>query len=370
VLAKRIIPCLDVTAGRVVKGVNFVELRDAGDPVEIAPATTSRAPTSSPSSTSPRPATARPDPDIIEAVADQVFIPLTVGGGVRTVEDVRRLLNAGADKVSINTAAVANPELVARGSRRLRLAVHRRRDRRQARARAAAGWEVYTTAGARHRPRRRRVGAQMARAAPARSCSPAWTATAPRAASTWRSRAPCRDAVGVPVIASAASATLEHLAEGISKAAPTRCWPRASSTTEQTVHLMLRAGVRMVFVSGPDGQLVGMVTAEDIQGERPVVRASSHMVRHGELTLSDVMIPVSHWDTVDLSHVRTARLGDIAATMHEHGLRYLLVTQAKNDRMMLRGLFSAQRLEAALNTTIEADLHSRSFAELEQVLAH
>jgi hypothetical protein len=139
---------------------------------------------------------------------------------------------------------------------------------------------------------------------------------------------------------------------------------------EQTVHLMLRAGVRMVFVSGPDGQLVGMVTAEDIQGERPVVRASSHMVRHGELTLSDVMIPVSHWDTVDLSHVRTARLGDIAATMHEHGLRYLLVTQAKNDRMMLRGLFSAQRLEAALNTTIEADLHSRSFAELEQVLAH
>ena len=139
---------------------------------------------------------------------------------------------------------------------------------------------------------------------------------------------------------------------------------------EQTVHLMLRANVRMVFVSGADGQLVGMVTAEDIQGERPVVRASSHMVRHGDLTLADVMNPVSRWDAVDLAQVRTARLGDIAATMHEHGLRYLLVTQQKEGGTVLRGLFSAHRLEMALNTTIEPDLHSRSFAELEQVLAH
>lgn len=139
---------------------------------------------------------------------------------------------------------------------------------------------------------------------------------------------------------------------------------------DQTLHLMLRAGVRMVFVAGADGQLVGMVTAEDIQGERPVVRASSQKVHHGELTLSDVMIPVSHWDTVDLAQVRTARLGDVAATMHEHGLRYLLVTQTKNGSTMLRGLFSARRLEMAMNTTIEPDLHSRSFAELEQALAH
>ncbi|MFT3856211.1 MAG: CBS domain-containing protein [Aquabacterium sp.] len=139
---------------------------------------------------------------------------------------------------------------------------------------------------------------------------------------------------------------------------------------EQTRHLMMRAGVRMVFVAGSDGQLVGMVTAEDIQGERPVVRASNQGVPHGELTLADVMIPVAHWEVVDLAQVRTARLGDVAATMHEHGLRYLLVTQLKDGRTTLRGLFSARRLEMAMNTTIEPDLHSRSFAELEQVLAH
>ncbi|MGC4061366.1 MAG: CBS domain-containing protein [Aquabacterium sp.] len=139
---------------------------------------------------------------------------------------------------------------------------------------------------------------------------------------------------------------------------------------EQTLHLMLRAGVRMVFVAGADGELVGMVTADDIQGERPVQRASSHRIPHHELTLGDVMIPVSRWDVVELSQVRTARLGDIAATMHEHGLRYLLVVQPKEGRSTLRGLFSARRLEMAMNTTIEHDLHSRSFAELEQVLAH
>jgi len=138
----------------------------------------------------------------------------------------------------------------------------------------------------------------------------------------------------------------------------------------QTLHLMMRAGVRMVFVSGADGALVGMVTADDIMGERPVQRASSHLVPHRELTVADVMVPVTHWDTVELAQVRTARLGDIAATMHEHGLRYLLVTQHKQGQTMLRGMFSARRLEMAMNTTIEPDLHSRSFAELEQVLAH
>lgn len=139
---------------------------------------------------------------------------------------------------------------------------------------------------------------------------------------------------------------------------------------EQTLHLMMRAGVRMVFVSGADGALVGMVTADDIMGERPVQRASSHLVPHHELTVADVMVPVTHWDTVELAQVRTARLGDVAATMHEHGLRYLLVTQHKQGQTMLRGMFSARRLEMAMNTTIEPDLHSRSFAELEQVLAH
>jgi CBS domain containing-hemolysin-like protein len=138
----------------------------------------------------------------------------------------------------------------------------------------------------------------------------------------------------------------------------------------QTLHLMMRAGVRMVFVSGADGQLAGMVTAEDIQGERPILRASSHHVPHQDLTLADVMVPVTQWDVVDMATVRTARLGDVAATLHEHGLRYLLVTQTKQDKTMLRGLFSAHRLSLALQTPIESDLHSRSFAELEQVLAH
>lgn len=138
---------------------------------------------------------------------------------------------------------------------------------------------------------------------------------------------------------------------------------------DATLHLMMRAGVRMVFVSGPDGELAGMVTAEDIQGERPVVRASHHHVPHRELTLADIMTPVAQWDAVDLSEVRTAHLGDITATLHEHGLRYLLVTQRKDGGIVLRGLFSARRLEMALNTTIEPDLHARSFAELGQVLA-
>lgn len=113
-LAKRIIPCLDVTNGRVVKGVNFVELRDAGDPVEIS----RRYDEQGADELTFLDITASSDDrdlilHIIEDVATQVFIPLTVGGGVRQVEDVRRLLNAGADKVSINTSAILNPQLIA-----------------------------------------------------------------------------------------------------------------------------------------------------------------------------------------------------------------------------------------------------------------
>ncbi|HJW24668.1 MAG TPA: imidazole glycerol phosphate synthase subunit HisF [Rhodocyclaceae bacterium] len=119
-LAKRIIPCLDVTAGRVVKGTNFVDLRDAGDPVEIA----RRYDEQGADEVTFLDITASSDQrdiilHIIEACAEQVFIPLTVGGGVRKVDDVRRLLNAGADKVSINTAAVQNPELVFEASSRV-----------------------------------------------------------------------------------------------------------------------------------------------------------------------------------------------------------------------------------------------------------
>jgi len=118
-LAKRIIPCLDVTAGRVVKGTNFVDLRDAGDPIEIA----RRYDEQGADELTFLDITASSDErdiivHVIEAVAAQVFIPLTVGGGVRQVDDVQRLLNAGADKVSMNTAAVQNPQLVADASAR------------------------------------------------------------------------------------------------------------------------------------------------------------------------------------------------------------------------------------------------------------
>ncbi|MGA1167987.1 MAG: imidazole glycerol phosphate synthase subunit HisF, partial [Burkholderiaceae bacterium] len=112
-LTKRVIPCLDVTGGRVVKGVNFVELRDAGDPVEIA----ARYDAEGADELTFLDITATSDErdlilPIIEAVASQVFIPLTVGGGVRSVADVRRLLNAGADKTSFNSAAIARPEVI------------------------------------------------------------------------------------------------------------------------------------------------------------------------------------------------------------------------------------------------------------------
>jgi imidazole glycerol-phosphate synthase subunit HisF len=145
-LAKRIIPCLDVTAGRVVKGINFLELRDAGDPVEIA----RRYDEQGADEITFLDITATSDGrdlilDIIEAVASKVFIPLTVGGGVRSVEDVRRLLNAGADKISINSAAIANPQLVfdtsqKYGSQCIVVAI----DAKQA---SVGRWEVFTHGG-------------------------------------------------------------------------------------------------------------------------------------------------------------------------------------------------------------------------------
>ena len=145
-LAKRIIPCLDVTAGRVVKGVSFVELRDAGDPVEIA----RRYDEQGADELTFLDITAISDDRgiifrIIEQVAAQVFIPLTVGGGVREVGDVRNLLNAGADKVSINTSAVLNPQLVADaagryGSQCIVVAI-------DAKQTGVGRWEVFTHGG-------------------------------------------------------------------------------------------------------------------------------------------------------------------------------------------------------------------------------
>src|SRR5450432_974845 len=138
-LAKRIIPCLDVTAGRVVKGVNFVELKDAGDPVEIA----ARYNEQGADELTFLDITATSDErdvilHIIEAVASQVFIPLTVGGGVRSVADVRRLLNAGADKVSFNSAAKY-------GSQCIVVAIDAKRRRG-----GTPGWDVYTHGGRRN----------------------------------------------------------------------------------------------------------------------------------------------------------------------------------------------------------------------------
>src|SRR5882672_5864235 len=145
-LAKRIIPCLDVNAGRVVKGINFAGLRDAGDPVEVA----ARYDEQGADELTFLDITASSDGrdlilPIVEAVAAQVFIPLTVGGGVRTVSDVRRLLNAGADKVGINTAAVQNPQLVADaadkyGSQCIVVAIDAKRV-------ADNKWEVFTHGG-------------------------------------------------------------------------------------------------------------------------------------------------------------------------------------------------------------------------------
>jgi cyclase len=150
-LAKRIIPCLDVTDGRVVKGVNFVRLRDAGDPVEIA----HRYDEQGADELTFLDITASSDNretilSIVESVAAQVFIPLTVGGGVREVQDVRRLLNAGADKVSINTAAVQNPKLVEDaagrfGSQCIVVAV----DARRVPGTVPLRWEVFTHGGRR-----------------------------------------------------------------------------------------------------------------------------------------------------------------------------------------------------------------------------
>src|SRR5205807_7920242 len=148
-LAKRVIPCLDVTAGRVVKGVNFVGLRDAGDPVEIA----ARYDADGADELCFLDITASSDErdillHVIEDVAAQVFIPLTVGGGVRTVDDVRRLLNAGADKTSFNSAAIADPDVVSAASAKygaqcIVIAIDaKRRTAAEAQLRGP-GWDVY-----------------------------------------------------------------------------------------------------------------------------------------------------------------------------------------------------------------------------------
>lgn len=215
-LAKRIIPCLDVTGGRVVKGVNFVELRDAGDPIEIA----ARYNEQGADELTFLDITATSDErdlilHIIEGVASQVFIPLTVGGGVRTVQDVRRLLNAGADKVSFNSAAVARPEVIEEASAKygaqcIVVAI-------DAKARAdGSGWDVYTHGG------RKNTGldavqwaTRMAAAGAGEILLTSMDRDGTKSGFDLKLTRAVSDAVAVPVIASGGVGTLEHLADGI-----------------------------------------------------------------------------------------------------------------------------------------------------------
>src|SRR5438046_5872438 len=213
-LAKRVIPCLDVTAGRVVKGVNFVGLRDAGDPVEIA----ARYDGEGADELCFLDITASSDErdillHVIEAVASRVFIPLTVGGGVRKVEDVRRLLNAGADKVSINTAAVHSPDLVRDassivGNQCIVVAIDAKRN--------GLGWEVYTHGGRRatgldaidwaKRMQAAGAGEILLTSMDRDGTRDGFDVALTRAVS---------EAVGVPVIASGGAGKLEHLAHAV-----------------------------------------------------------------------------------------------------------------------------------------------------------
>ena len=216
-LAKRIIPCLDVTGGRVVKGVNFVELRDAGDPVEIA----ARYNEQGADEITFLDITATSDGrglllHMIEAVASQVFIPLTVGGGVRTVDDVRTLLNAGADKVSFNSAAVANPQVIRDASAKYGAQCIVVAIDAKSREDGQPGWQVYTHGG------RRNTGidaVEWARTMAEQGAGEILLTSMDRDGTRIGFNLPLTravsDAVDVPVIASGGVGTLEHLVEGI-----------------------------------------------------------------------------------------------------------------------------------------------------------
>ena len=228
-LAKRIIPCLDVTGGRVVKGVNFVALRDAGDPVEIA----ARYNDQGADELTFLDITATSDGrdlilHIIEAVASQVFIPLTVGGGVRTVEDVRRLLNAGADKTSFNSAALANPQVIEDASSRygaqcivVAIDAKRRLPAEEQRVGpdgqpAGPGWDVYSHGG------RRNTGIdavgwarQMAGRGAGEILLTSMDRDGTKSGFDLALTRAVSDAVDVPVIASGGVGTLDHLADGV-----------------------------------------------------------------------------------------------------------------------------------------------------------
>ncbi len=214
-LAKRIIPCLDVTAGRVVKGTNFVDLRDAGDPIEIA----RRYDEQGADELTFLDITASSDDrdiilHVIEAVAAQVFIPLTVGGGVRQVEDVRRLLNAGADKVSINTSAVNNPQLVADaagryGNQCIVVAI-------DAKQTAPGQWQVFTHGGRNNTGMDAIAWARQVEALGAGEILlTSMDRDGTRIGFDLALTRAVSDALQIPVIASGGVGTLDHLVAGI-----------------------------------------------------------------------------------------------------------------------------------------------------------
>jgi cyclase len=220
-LAKRIIPCLDVDKGRVVKGVNFVDIRDAGDPVEVARRYNEQGAdeitfldiTASHES---RDTTY----ETVERMAAEVFIPLTVGGGVRTVEDIRKLLNAGADKVSINTAAVFNPEFVREASERFgRQCIVVAIDAKQvSKGDEEPRWEIFTHGG------RKPTGLDavdwartMVEMGAGELLLTSMDRDGTKAGFDLGLTRAISDAVNVPVIASGGVGELQHLADGVTK---------------------------------------------------------------------------------------------------------------------------------------------------------
>jgi cyclase len=216
-----VIPCLDVDAGRVVKGVNFVGLRDAGDPVELA----ARYDAEGADELVFLDITASSDQretivDVVRRTAEEVFIPFTIGGGIRTVDDARRLLRAGADKVSVNTAAVERPELISEiaaefGNQCVVVAIDAR-GRRNDDGEPTKGWEVYTHGG------RTPTGTDVvewARRAESLGAGEILLTSMDRDGTRdgfdTELTAAVADAVGVPVIASGGVGTLDHLVEGV-----------------------------------------------------------------------------------------------------------------------------------------------------------
>ena len=218
-LAKRIIPCLDVDNGRVVKGVQFVDIRDAGDPVEVA----RRYDEQGADEITFLDITASSDDretmvHVVEDVAGQVFIPLTVGGGIRTVEDIRRMLNAGADKVAINTAAVFNPEFVKEaaekfGSQCIVVAIDAKRVSKEG---EPGKWEIFTHGG------RKPTGIdavewaiKMVDYGAGEILLTSMDRDGTKIGFDLELNAAISDAVKVPVIASGGVGNLDHLVEGV-----------------------------------------------------------------------------------------------------------------------------------------------------------